>query len=54
MTGGAPAAALVAAEHSPPAYLHVALFGGIVAAALLVFGVSWWRRRHRDRTDRRT
>jgi membrane protein implicated in regulation of membrane protease activity len=42
-----PAAALVGKQqHDPPgAALHLALVAGVVVAALVVFGVSRWRRR---------
>jgi O-antigen/teichoic acid export membrane protein len=52
MIGGT-AAVLVAAEHTAPAYGHMVLLGGIVVAALVVFGVGWWRRRQRERTNSR-
>jgi hypothetical protein len=42
---------LAAGEHSPPAYAHMLILGGVVVAALVVLGVGWWRRRQRDRTQ---
>ncbi|MGH3084121.1 MAG: hypothetical protein ACRDNP_08705 [Gaiellaceae bacterium] len=41
-----PAAGLVGQQHDPPgAALHLALVAGVVAAALVVFGLSRWRSR---------
>jgi hypothetical protein len=32
-------------EHSPPQGAHFILLGGVVIAALVVFGSRWWRAR---------
>jgi hypothetical protein len=36
----APVNRAAGAERSPPAYAHIALLGGIVVVALVVFGVG--------------
>lgn len=46
MTGEILAARLVGAEeHNPPAGAHFVLLAGLVVIGLVIFGVSWWRRR---------
>lgn len=52
MTDEALAAALIVAqqEHRPPAGAHFVLLAGAVVAALVLFGMRWWRGR-RDTAD---